>query len=115
MGQDEILIDEEVFEQSTMGDPRLGKMIVEAFLKASPGLFDQCLAARDQGDLKEARRAIHTVKGSAMTLGLNPLAAACRKVEAALEDGVGDVDGLAAEAREAYAAARAMLVERFQL
>lgn len=104
-------LDEETFLQSTMGDARLARMIVDAYLQASPDLLVRCLECRDAGDLKEARRAIHTVKGSAMALGLSQLAQACQGVESRLDQGDLAIDHALGEVAALFESSRSALGE----
>lgn len=105
------VLDEETFLQSTMGDARLARMVVDAFLQSTPGLLSLCRERRDSGELAEARRAIHTVKGSALTLGLNRLAQMCRRVEIELAAGNMAIDHALAEAAALFETSRTVLEE----
>ncbi len=109
------MLDEEIFQQSTMGDPHLGRLVVDAFLKTTPQLLADFEAAEARGNDAEARRAIHSLKGSSMTLGIHPLSRACRILEETFDNGTRRQADTLHEVRELFDRARVLLRERFDL
>jgi len=59
------------------------------FFETSKALCRKAVNSAEQGQAEAWKFAIHDLKGSARTLGLSRLAAACRQVERTLENGAG--------------------------
>lgn len=63
---------------------------VRLFFKTAPVLCRKALAAAEADQFEEWKFTVHDLKGSARTLGLFQLAAACRNIVHAVEDGAMD-------------------------
>ncbi|MBU5637785.1 PAS domain S-box protein [Geomonas sp. Red69] len=71
--------------KSRIQDGKLLKKLLVSFRRDNEGLVQRIAAAAGAGDIKEARRAIHTVKGSAGSLGAIWLGSAAASLEMALQ------------------------------
>ena len=68
-------------------DPEFIAEIVASFLTDSPALIEQIRNGLQSGDADTTRRAAHTLKSNAGTFGDDPLAEACRELEATAKGG----------------------------
>ncbi|MGQ0573202.1 MAG: response regulator [Pseudonocardia sp.] len=85
-----------------VGDPAAVDELVDAFLADAPQLLDDLDAAAAAGDTAALRRAAHSLKSTAATMGAGELAAAAREIEVAAVAGtVADARTVAA-VRTAY-------------
>ncbi len=79
------------------GSESLLNRMCTQFLKETPHLLDGCAVAVSEGDLKQAQKTLHTVKGVAATLGAERLACMARQGEGACKAGEAfDASGLLA-------------------
>ena len=68
-------------------DPDFISEIIDDFLAAAPRLLDDIRREQAASAAKDLRRAAHTLKSSAQSLGATRLGAACRDLELAAADG----------------------------
>jgi len=76
----EILDLERLFE-STDGDAEFEGALLDAFIETTPPYFLEFDESLKQGNLNDARRAVHSVKGSSAALGLKRLCEVAGKIE----------------------------------
>ncbi|MEH3146604.1 MAG: Hpt domain-containing protein [Methylobacterium frigidaeris] len=85
MGTEESLLDRDHLARQTYGDEALGRELLDLFAeqcrRLGPAIADEGRAAGDRADLA------HTLKGSALGVGANRVAALANRVEAALRAG----------------------------
>lgn len=83
------LIDQATLDalERDIGDPAVVVALISAFLEEMPSRDEQLAGWRD--DVDQARRAAHTIKSAAASLGARQLSAAAKSVEAALRNGQG--------------------------
>lgn len=101
------------------GDQEFVAELVEQFIADTPGLVSAARAGIESGDVDKVRRAAHTLKSNAATFGAHELAQRSRRLEeqakaGAIEDGAGQVDGIAEElerVRDALPVVSASLTE----
>lgn len=67
------------------GDAQMLAELLSILESQTPDLVQEIIAAVEQGDALVAKRAAHTLKGSALNLGAKALADACYKMELAAE------------------------------
>ncbi|MCX4239998.1 response regulator [Paraliomyxa miuraensis] len=75
------LLDRGQLDEATDGDAALASELLSMLFETSDKSLEQASRALVRGDQDEARRAIHSVKGAAATLGAARLAQACKRVE----------------------------------
>jgi HPt (histidine-containing phosphotransfer) domain-containing protein len=74
----------EVFlQQMSAGDTRMVKRLVETFLSDSKSQLAVFVASAQQGDMIQAKNALHTLKGISMTLHFTPLITMSQTLELA--------------------------------
>ena len=98
--------------ESMGGDDAFVAELVEQFVADSPALVAAARAGLETGDAEEVRRAAHTLKSNAATMGANELADRSRKLEVAakageLDGGAASIDAVAEELERVHAALRA--------
>ena len=74
-------------ELQTEGEEDLLSELVDVYKKDSEQTVTKLRISIEQGDFIAVKRAAHNLKGSSANLGGAQLAALCRKVEAAAEEG----------------------------
>lgn len=94
-----MLVDDRLALERMGGMPDLLQRISHAYARALPAelaLWRQCWA---QGDKEQSLRVLHTLKGTAASLGALPLTAALRSLEEACRHGSGpaQIETLAAQ------------------
>ncbi len=96
------------------GDTALVRVLLETFLIHRPPACEEILGKLRSGDLKEAIRLAHTLKGSAATIGAVRLSKRAFRLEAAIRAGgpIGEVEAIGREVGQAYLDAVAA-VERY--
>jgi two-component system, sensor histidine kinase and response regulator len=75
------VLDRAQLEDAGDGDPQTQRELIDMLLESGATSLDQAVEALSQGDEQEVRRAIHSLKGAAATVGAMRLAQACRHVE----------------------------------
>ena len=98
--------------ESMGGDDAFVAELVEQFVADSPALVAAARTGLESGDAEEVRRAAHTLKSNAATMGANELADRSRRLELAakagdLGDGAASIDAVAQELERVHAALRA--------
>ncbi|MDX2064196.1 MAG: Hpt domain-containing protein [Fimbriimonadaceae bacterium] len=71
----------EVLAEASMGDAEFAEQLIEVFVESSSGLIDEFEAALVTADYPRATRAIHSLKGSSRTLGLDRLGHVASELE----------------------------------
>jgi HPt (histidine-containing phosphotransfer) domain-containing protein len=94
------------------GDEAFVAELVEQFVSDSPALLEAARNGLERGDLEEMRRAAHTLKSNAATVGANELSDRSRRLEMAAKageigDGTASIDAVAEELERVHAALRA--------
>jgi CheY-like chemotaxis protein len=74
-------------EAMAPGDPDFISEIIDDFLSAAPRLLGDIRREQAAGSATDLRRAAHTLKSSAQTLGASRLGAGCRDLELAAANG----------------------------
>jgi HPt (histidine-containing phosphotransfer) domain-containing protein len=92
------------------GDEELAAETVRLFIEECPVLLDGIRRALDRGDAPAARRAAHTLKGSAATAGATGIADAASLLEVLAADG--GLDALASAWQRVLSAAATLLTAR---
>jgi HPt (histidine-containing phosphotransfer) domain-containing protein len=98
--------------ESMGGDDAFVAELIEQFLADSPALVAAARKGLETGDAEEVRRAAHTLKSNAATMGANELADRSRRLEVAakageLDGGVAPIDAVVEELERVHAALRA--------
>jgi GAF domain-containing protein/CheY-like chemotaxis protein len=98
--------------ESMGGDEAFIAELVEQFVSDSPALLEAARNGLERGDLEEVRRAAHTLKSNAATVGANELSDRSRRLEMAAKageigDGTASIDAVAEELERVHAALRA--------
>ncbi|MEM9459966.1 MAG: response regulator [Myxococcota bacterium] len=75
------MLDPEQLHEVTDGDPEARDEMIELLLRSGTSNLERAERELRRNNDKEARNAIHALKGAAATLGAAALAEACRKVE----------------------------------
>lgn len=70
------------------GEPNIIREVFDVFRSEAPSLLQQMRQAAQDGDLTGLRRAAHSLKGAAASLGAKSLAGLCAKVERRARTGV---------------------------
>jgi two-component system sensor histidine kinase/response regulator len=78
---DEAILDRQQLDEVTDGDPELVDELVGMLLESGTDSLDQAARAVAEGNEALARRAAHSLKGAAATVGAARLAQACRRAE----------------------------------
>ena len=77
-----MILDEERFQViAQLGDASVVTQLVDMFFHDAPKHMAKALSASAAADQQELRRAAHTLKGSARTIGLAALGDACERIE----------------------------------
>jgi GAF domain-containing protein/DNA-binding response OmpR family regulator/anti-sigma regulatory factor (Ser/Thr protein kinase) len=97
--------------ESMGGDDAFVAELIEQFVSDSPALVDAARTGLANGDAEEVRRAAHTLKSNAATMGANELADRSRRLELAakageLDGGASAVEAVAEELERVHAALR---------
>jgi CheY-like chemotaxis protein len=97
--------------ESMGGDDAFVAELIEQFVTDSPTLVAGARKGLETGDAEEVRRAAHTLKSNAATMGANELADRSRRLELAakageLEGGAASLDAVAEELERVHAALR---------
>ncbi|CAG5002877.1 Sensor histidine kinase RcsC [Dyadobacter sp. CECT 9275] len=76
------VLDKEIIDQlKGIGGPDLVLSVFEDFVQESTGLIDEALAAFEKGDIPTVKSNLHTLKGSAGTVGVSQVAEIARDAE----------------------------------
>lgn len=75
------MLDRAQLDDATDGDSELARELLAMLFETGANSLDQADRALARGDQDEVRRAIHSLKGAAATLGAARLAQACKRVE----------------------------------
>jgi CheY-like chemotaxis protein len=75
------VLDRVQLDEASGGDPELQQQLLDMLLDTGASNLDQAAEALSKWDEHVARRAIHSLKGAAATVGAARLAQACRHVE----------------------------------
>jgi GAF domain-containing protein/CheY-like chemotaxis protein/HPt (histidine-containing phosphotransfer) domain-containing protein len=97
--------------ESMGGDDAFVAELIEQFVADSPALVAAARTGLETGDAEEVRRAAHTLKSNAATMGANELADRSRRLELAakaeeLAGGAASLDAVAEELERVHAALR---------
>ena len=88
---EEKLLDDRTWSQGPdgdeMGETRVEVDVVATFVEKAPELIGQLESALQTGDTEAAKRAAHTLKGSARSIGANDLGMVCQEIEYAIKEG----------------------------
>jgi two-component system, sensor histidine kinase and response regulator len=102
---DAAILDHRQLDEATDGDPELVDELLGMLLESGVDGIAQAVRAVKEGHEELARRAAHSLKGAAATVGAARLAQACRQVETLpreqLAQGLAEVDAVLQETRTA--------------
>ena len=108
---DVAILDERQLDEVTDGDPELVDELLGMLLESGTEGIASAIRAIAEGNEEQARRAAHSLKGAAATVGAARLALACRRLEALpreqLARGLGEIEGVLEETRGTLAELRA--------
>jgi HPt (histidine-containing phosphotransfer) domain-containing protein len=74
-------------ELEELGGETLVQEIIDLFLADAPRRLAEARAAMQQGDVRTAMRAAHSLKSSAAQLGLDSLSSQCARIEQTAKTG----------------------------
>ena len=79
-------------ESQATNDNKLKKQLMEHFVKSHPKTFDTFIQAINSGDIKQAHRVVHTLKGNASQIDEEKLSALAKAAEDKLDAGSDTLD-----------------------
>lgn len=100
MQEEAPVFDKQVGFEAALGDVGVLREALAAFLEDAPATVAALSEAVRAGDLSQAQRHAHTIKGVAATLGARRLQGAALAVEAAIRGGAPDSRTLASLAAD---------------
>jgi len=75
------ILNADTLEEATGGDREFARELAQVFASTSLPLVHEYTRAVAEGRLNDAVRAVHTLKGSSRTIGLERLGEVCSKLE----------------------------------
>ena len=104
-------LDKEFLDELLDGDREFGAELFEAFDEASSQWLGEAASACREGNVVQATRAFHTLKGSAAAVGLTGLRDLSKELESLAKDGnlavcaprLGELEALVQEGRSLLA------------